>query len=182
MANEQSSDHIGDVNEMVEQPFELTPGPPVSIPPEKPLYIRVTCEGCGGTGYDPDEEDEKCWDCNGYGYDEPLALEYTETMGGLNDWVYSDEPDASTVLVTREGLRRLLRAAGDDRWQLATSLMLIQAGREKDAREMYPDVFTTKGIARMMNESSKISCEGEIVVSGLFVGDDGKPIINPCAE
>lgn len=36
--------------------------------PEKPKVIRVKCDECNGSGYDPDEPDSTCWWCEGDGY------------------------------------------------------------------------------------------------------------------
>ncbi|MDY6810955.1 MAG: hypothetical protein SW127_18400 [Actinomycetota bacterium] len=96
---------------------------------------------------------------------------YPDVMPGATAFVVSeDKPTQDTVLVTAYGLRRLLRFVAN------VQPLLIQTA-VPDMAECYRDALTPEKIRTMLNESCKIWCEGDLVMSRLFVTTDGKAVI-----
>jgi hypothetical protein len=112
---------------------------------------------------------------------EEFVEAFPEVLPGAIDWVYSNKPDDGNITVTREGLRKLL-IMSKHVWTLALAAFLQSIGKTDDAKDMYPETFDSAWLAKRMNESSSVFCEGKLIVSGLFTDKDGKPVINECAE
>lgn len=92
---------------------------------------------------------------------------YPEVTRGCTDWVFSDaRPKDDTVRVTCHGLRRLLRLAA--RAQTVATGAIVNT-------DAPPEETRTK-LVEIMREASTIWCEGDLVMSRLFVDDEGNAI------
>jgi len=101
-----------------------------------------------------------------------LAMSYPDVVHGAREWVWSDEqpPEGDTITVTVHGLRRLLRIASQA-YGVAAHHLLREQGDD-----LYADRCTPEKLRALMNETSSIWCEGNLVMSRLFVTEDGKEI------
>lgn len=98
---------------------------------------------------------------------------YPEVFHGATEWVYGDQDPHQVVTVTAHGLRRLLRFVADVQ---AEDFDRVARGEipkgEKDRDQL----------TKRMNQGSTIFCEGDLVVSRLFVDGDGREIRHPDDE
>lgn len=98
-----------------------------------------------------------------------LHVAYPEIISGITSWVWTDGPDETpNITVARDGLRRVLRAI-----RVMQEVVILRALGQECANDK---------LAAALNASSKVWCEGDLVVSGLFVDDDGNPIVHPNPE
>lgn len=105
-------------------------------------------------------------------------FEFPEIMPGADAWLWSDEPSKGTVVVTEDGLRRLLRLVS----KMQGCLMYLALGGTPDLRETFMRDLTDVELRKMLNDSSGIFCEGNLVVSRLFVDADGCAIAHSNPE
>lgn len=110
--------------------------------------------------------------------DDNLQVAYPEVFPGATPWAYSHASmnRVPNVTVTQEGLKRLLRMVAD----MQPFMMVAVAPEQCD--DMYADETTRENAIKLLNETGRVWCEGDLIVSGLFVDDAGEPIINECAE
>lgn len=107
---------------------------------------------------------------------EESCLSYPDVVQNARLWVYSDKkPDKETITVTVHGLRRLLRVARQSQFVVMHAIL----GKKTD---LYADDNTPGRLASLANELSKIWCEDDVVMSRLFVTDDGKACAHPDKE
>lgn len=101
------------------------------------------------------------------------CMAYPDVLENATRWVWSDEkPPQETVTVTAHGLRRLLRLASQcQRFALAAAV---------SDEKVFP-APSGKELAAILNETSSVWCEGDLVMSRLFVTADGKAIAH-CDE
>lgn len=101
---------------------------------------------------------------------EGSCFSYPQIMPGAREWVWSDEiPErGETITVTVHGLRRLLRLANE---VFPLAMHIIEPN---DAWKV-----TEENLHKALRESSSMWCDGELVMSRLFVTDDGKVIAHP---
>lgn len=103
-------------------------------------------------------------------------MAYPDVIENARAWVYSDDkPDKKTITVTVHGLRRLLRIAHKAQ-PMVGHLVL---GSTSDT---YADAATPKKTAALLNELSTIWCECNLVMSRLFVTEDGKAVAHHDSE
>lgn len=94
---------------------------------------------------------------------------YCEVTPGIRDWIYDDErPEKETVVVTAHGLRRLLRATH-------ASLGVVFAAFHGGDDE-FDERLERENLVPLMKELCTMWCEDEIVMSRLFVDDEGRAI------
>lgn len=104
-------------------------------------------------------------------------MSYPPVAAGATQWVWSDKkPDDETIRVTVHGLRRLLRIAAKAYPYVATQCF---SGK---AKEIYAKEFTRDGAWALLNELSSVFCEGDLVMSRLFVTPDGKAVAHQDEE
>ena len=108
------------------------------------------------------------------------GLAYPEVVKNATAWAASEKIDEGTILVSRQRLKELLNLVGDIFPVAMGALLKLHSPSGGD--DMYSDALTKANLIRMTNASSKVFCEGTLIVSGLFIGSDGKPIMNPCAD
>ena len=99
-------------------------------------------------------------------------MSYPDVVPGARKWAWSDDkpPNGETITVTVHGLRRLLRIA-----QRAYGISAHHLLREHNDN-LYANCCTPEKLRALMNETSSIWCEGNLVMSRLFVTEDGKEI------
>lgn len=102
-------------------------------------------------------------------------LSYPEITPGADAWLWSDEPMKGTVLVTENGLRRLLRLVS----KVQGPLMAMAIPQAKDT---FMHDTTEKDLLELVNESSGIFCEGSLVMSRLFVDEKGRVVVHANPE
>ncbi len=108
-----------------------------------------------------------------------LVERYPEIMRGATAWCWSDKWNGDRQrLVTEDGLRRLLRLIqATQRAVFDASMRLSDSGgKMKDGIHLPGNVAVD-----LMNRTSEVFCEGDLIVSGLFVDDDG-PVISRSTE
>ena len=103
-------------------------------------------------------------------------LSYPEVFPGATDWLWSDADPHKRITVTAHGLRRLLR--------LIARIAAADIKSVLDALDKGPPdgPFMVPRQDELMNEASSIHCEGDLVVSRLFVSEDGREIRHPEEE
>lgn len=112
---------------------------------------------------------------------EDSAFAYPEIFEGANDWAYADED--SPITVSSKGLRDLLNLVGDC-WPTVMGLSL-KSRRPDDPKAVgpYADAVTSEAVANLANRLSKVWCEGDLIVSGLFIDPaDGTVLLNKSDE
>ena len=105
-----------------------------------------------------------------------LQVAFPEVFAGATAWAHSDEPSypGGIVCVSEAGLRSLLRLVKDAGDYMLCELIkhtVADHGHAERQEKMFPE---------LLNGLSRIWCEGDLVVSGLFVA--GEPLLNPCVE
>jgi hypothetical protein len=106
------------------------------------------------------------------------VFEHPEVTDDASDFAWSDaKPKEETIRVTVHGLRRLLRIAAKA-WPFA----MLQLASNADLKEMYAGEVSPEKVSEFLNELSSVWCEGELVISRLFVTDDGKAIAHSDEE
>mgnify|MGYP006921349888 CR=1 FL=1 len=113
-------------------------------------------------------------------------LAYPEVIPGANKWVFSNtatlKDGDGTIRVTEYGLKRLLRLAAKvypyvqaRRWDGLVPDEVHNSEPLKGVREMYEKQITPEKTVDLINELCTIFCEGDLVMSRLFVDADGHP-------
>ena len=98
------------------------------------------------------------------------CFSYPDVCENAPRWVYSDDkPDKETISVTVNGLRRLLRIAHEAQG-MAGHLML------DGANDLYASAATPEKAGALFRELSTVWCEDSLVMSRLFVTEDGKAV------
>lgn len=87
----------------------------------------------------------------------------TREWGGMGDI-------EGNIVVTKKGLRDLLQLAADA-WPLAMAHLVAKNPDDKNGH-----AITHEALASMLNRCSAIWCEGDLIVSGLFVDASGNPL------
>lgn len=109
---------------------------------------------------------------------EGSVFEYPEVSPGADAWLWSDTPALGTLTVTEDGLRRLLRLISNSHGVLFFSLF-----RDKpELAEAWKYDVTSENLQKLLDESSKIFCEGSLVMSRLFVDGEGRAVAHPDEE
>lgn len=115
-------------------------------------------------------------------------ITYTEVTPGATAWVWSDKPLKGTVLVTEHGLRRLLRLA-KRAWGIGKYANLKSLPAETQAElskigmdKLYDRDVEPEKMAAFLNECCTIFCEGDLVMSRLFVDEQGRAIAHQDEE
>lgn len=112
-----------------------------------------------------------------------LVEAFPEVMQGVTAWAYDKIPDTGTILVSRQRLRELLLLVARCRPLACGALFKIHGGdKGKHMADAYEADLAKANIIDLMNKTSDVWCEGKLIVSGLFIGEDGKPVTNACAE
>lgn len=102
---------------------------------------------------------------------------YPAVAQGATEWAWSNEkPKDEIVKVSAHGLRRLLRAASQSYAFVASSI------GSPDISELYKDRVTPEKARALLGELSTIWCEGELVMSRLFVTENGELVAHKDAE
>lgn len=103
----------------------------------------------------------------------PGNMCYPEIIPGINGWLHSDTPHFRTITVSEWGLRRLLRFVyatqakiDDDRFAAVKDGKTIEASAP-EIREHF------KRWGDLYRQACSIFCEGDLVMSRLFVTEDG---------
>jgi hypothetical protein len=106
---------------------------------------------------------------------------YPEIMHGANAWLWGDRTvdKTGTITVTDDGLKHLLRMIFDMRRALFVATMAGTDDGEKPSRDGVRIPF--KKAAELMNRTSQVFCEDDLIASGLFVVD-GEPVISRSTE
>ena len=110
--------------------------------------------------------------------DEPVAC-YPEIFEGANAWLWGKtEHPAERVEVTYDGLRHLLRLIKMTQRAVFDASMELSAagGKMKDGINLPGDIAI-----KLMNRTSEIFCEDDLIVSGLFVIED-EVVISPSTD
>lgn len=107
------------------------------------------------------------------------TISYPEVLPNVDRWLWSNDAVKGQILVTEDGLRRLLRFASKV-WPtlMCTSLRDLPA----DMIEPWKRGLEKERLTELLNESSAIFCEGSLVMSRLFVSEDGRPVAHPDEE
>ncbi len=109
---------------------------------------------------------------------ERLVECYPEVMPGATAWCWGDERrDDGQLIVTDDGLRHLLRLVADLDRVLIDALVASANNKPWDGCLHIP----VEAIGKLLARTGQVWCEGDLVVSGLFVVD-GQPVINRSAE
>lgn len=113
------------------------------------------------------------------GNDEDICVEYPEVCEGATSWALSDDrPKEETIMVTAHGLRRLLRIA-----RMAQGLAFFSIYKpESGIRNPFAEFGTPENISELMNKTTAVWCEGDLVMSRLFVAQDGQAVRHPNPE
>jgi len=114
---------------------------------------------------------------------EGSMMSYPDVVWGGARWAWSDARPGDgkeVITVTVHGLRRLLRIASLA-WPFAAHL-LYSGNPGYDADPIYAEKVNMARAAELANELSSIWCEGNLVMSRLFVSEDGKAIVHPDKE
>jgi hypothetical protein len=109
---------------------------------------------------------------------------FPECFSGATEWLYAKDDFPVRIKVDTDRLREILLLTKRC-FPVVLFAMIASKGTPEqiaDVKAMYGHQLEDKGIADVLNALSKIVCEDKLIVSGLFIGDDGKLIINPCAE
>lgn len=102
---------------------------------------------------------------------------FPEIFPDATEWAASETPLEGNITVNAQRFREILNLVGDA-WPVAMSLMLIKGGQEKDAEGMYGKSTDAAAMASMLNRISAVWCEGDLIVSGLFVDSQGNPLVS----
>lgn len=100
-------------------------------------------------------------------------LSYPAVFPGATDWLWSDADPHRRITVTAHGLRRLLRFVADvqvEDFDAVTRGEIPKGEKDRDQ------------LTKRMNQESTILCEGDLVVSRLFVSPDDREIRHPDEE
>jgi hypothetical protein len=109
---------------------------------------------------------------------EQLVECYPEIMPGATAWCRGDERrEDGQLTVTDDGLRHLLRLISALDRVLLDALMAAAKRKPWDGCLHIPVETASKLLAR----TGQVWCEGDLVVSGLFVVD-GQPVISRSTE
>lgn len=110
-----------------------------------------------------------------------LVERYPEIMLGANAWCWGDGTanEAETMTVTDNGLKHLLRMISTMQRALFDGLMATTDAGKKVSEEGVHIPF--KVATDLMNRTSQVFCEGDLIVSGLFVVK-GEVVISPSTE
>lgn len=100
-------------------------------------------------------------------------LSYPEVFPGANDWLWSDADPHQRMTVTAHGLRRLLR--------FVSEVQREDLDRVMDGK-IPSDRAERKSLTDRMNAAAAIFCEGDLVMSRLFVDAADLEIRHPHAE
>ena len=115
---------------------------------------------------------------NVYVPSENSAMSYPEVTPGATKFAMSDDPHGDgTIRVTVHGIRRLLRLA-----KKVFPVAFVMESKDAEVAELYAEQCSPEVLREMMNESSSIWCEDDLVMSRLFVANDGTPIAHKDAE
>ena len=103
---------------------------------------------------------------------------YPEIMPGANEWCWSDgtADKSGTITVTDEGLKQLLRLISKMQRALFDAAMATTDAGGKLSKDGMRIPF--KVGADLMNRTSEVFCEGDLIVSGLFLDAEGKPLLS----
>ncbi len=108
-------------------------------------------------------------------------MAYPEVTPNATAWAWSDQPNPKgdgTIRVTEHGLRRLLRIAS----QVYPHVAMNAYEGIAELRQMYAEEVNREAAVKLLNELSSIWCEGDLVMSRLFVDEQGRPIAHKDAE
>lgn len=105
---------------------------------------------------------------------------YPEIMANATAWCRgNDRRDDGHLAVTDDGLRHLLRLIADMQRALLDGLMVTTDVGGKPSKDGIHLPF--KVAAKLLNRTSQVWCEGDLIVSGLFFVD-GKPVLSRSTE
>lgn len=94
--------------------------------------------------------------------------------GATHEWSNKEDVQGN-IVVTKKGLRDLLQLVADA-WPLAMAHLVAKNPNDNMGHDMYRPATEGKALASVLNRCSAIWCEGDLIVSGLFVDANGKPL------